>query len=107
MPGGDLGRPFDAFVSELARDYPALDLVWLRQLARRHGSRAKLLLGATKTRAELGQDFGAGLYAIEIDWLRREEWAVEAEDVLWRRTKCGLHMSEAQRAAVADWMART
>lgn len=107
LPGGDLGRPFDAFVSELARDYPALDLVWLRQLARRHGSRAKLLLGATKTRAELGQDFGAGLYAIEIDWLRREEWAVEAEDVLWRRTKCGLHMSEAQRAAVADWMART
>ena len=107
LPGGDLGRPFDAFVSEMARDYPALDLAWLRQLARRHGSRAKVLLGATKTRADLGHDFGAGLYAIEVDWLRREEWAVEAEDVLWRRTKCGLHMSEVQRAAVAEWMART
>jgi glycerol-3-phosphate dehydrogenase len=56
--------------------------------------------------ADLGTDFGGGLYAREIDWLIAEEWACEADDVLWRRTKCGLHMTAEQRAAAADYIAR-
>ena len=47
--------------------------------------------------ADLGADFGAGLTAREIDYLMAEEWAQSADDVLWRRTKCGLPMT--QRAA--------
>ena len=57
------------------------------------------------TPADLGRDFGGGLYAREVDWLMREEWAVDADDILWRRTKCGLHMTAAERAAVADYVA--
>jgi len=34
------------------------------------------------------------------------EWAQTAEDVLWRRTKAGLAMTEAQRARVAEAMGR-
>jgi glycerol-3-phosphate dehydrogenase len=50
---------------------------------------------------ELGVHFGAGLTAREIEYLVQREWAVEADDVLWRRTKAGLHLDEAQRRAVA------
>ena len=53
--------------------------------------------------ADLGQDFGAGLTAREIDYLMDEEWARSADDVLWRRTKCGLPMTPAQRDAVAAY----
>jgi len=51
----------------------------------------------------MGQDFGAGLTAREIDYLMAEEWARSADDVLWRRTKCGLPMTLAQRNAVAAY----
>ncbi len=56
--------------------------------------------------ADLGQDFGAGLTAREIDFLVREEWARDADDVLWRRTKCGLPMTPVQRDAVAAYVAK-
>jgi len=54
--------------------------------------------------ADLGQAFGGYLYEAEVRYLMREEWAVEPDDVLWRRTKEGLHMSAAQRDAFAHWM---
>ena len=50
---------------------------------------------------DLGEDYGGGLTRAEIDYLIANEWARSADDVLWRRTKMGLHLSEAQRAAVA------
>jgi len=52
----------------------------------------------------LGRNFGAGLTQFEIEYLVAEEWAQTAEDILWRRTKCGLHMTPEQREAVAEWM---
>ena len=54
--------------------------------------------------ADLGEDFGGGLHEAELAYLMRREWAQTAEDVLWRRSKCGLHMSELQRSRVAAWM---
>ena len=53
---------------------------------------------------ELGRSFGAGLTQREIEYLVAEEWAETAEDVLWRRTKCGLHMTAPEALAVADFM---
>jgi len=105
LPGGDMAD-FGAFVAALAEAYPALDRGWLHGLARRHGTRIHGLLNGVGTAADLGSDFGGGLYAREIDWLMAEEWAMEADDILWRRTKCGLHMTPEQRAAVADYVAR-
>jgi glycerol-3-phosphate dehydrogenase len=52
------------------------------------------------TMADLGEHFGAGLTAAELGYLVESEWAVTAEDILWRRTKLGLHMTEAQRTSV-------
>ena len=77
----------------------------LRVLAHRHGSGLDDLLDGIRDEAGLGRHFGGLLYEVEARYLIREEWAVEPDDVLWRRTKEGLHMSEAQRAAFGRWMA--
>ena len=64
-----------------------------------------MVLGNAQSIDELGRHFGAGLTEREVEFLRAEEWATTADDILWRRTKCGLHMSEEQRAAVSQFMA--
>ena len=61
------------------------------------------MLGNAQSKADLGQDFGATLTEREIGFLQVEEWARTAEDILWRRSKIGLHMTAAQRQAVSDW----
>lgn len=105
LPGGDVpGASFEHLLADLARDYPALDGDYLRRLARRHGTSAYAVLGDARQPDDLGDDFGAGLTAREIDYLRAEEWARAPDDVLWRRTKCGLHMDDDSRRAVADYM---
>lgn len=101
LPGGDTG-PFDGFLADLVRAYPALDPGWLKGLARRHGSRAGAILAGVAAPGDLGRHHGGGLYGCEVDWLKQEEWASTADDVLWRRTKAGLHMSPAERRAFAE-----
>ena len=63
------------------------------------------LLEDVRTVADLGRHFGGCLYETEVRYLIADEWAVEADDVLWRRTKEGLHMTESQRLAFARWLA--
>ncbi|HEX6959140.1 MAG TPA: glycerol-3-phosphate dehydrogenase [Ferrovibrio sp.] len=107
LPGGDLGgMDFDTFAEDLTRRYPQFQPAWLRRLARRHGTSVPALLGDAKATADLSDNFGGGLYAREVDWLMRQEWAREADDVLWRRTKCGLWCSAADRERLTLWMAQ-
>ena len=54
---------------------------------------------------ELGTEVLAGLYVAEIEYLRREEWAQTAQDILWRRTKLGLHVWHGSEAELDDWLA--
>jgi glycerol-3-phosphate dehydrogenase len=106
LPGGDLDpNQLAALVAELAHERPGIGLGYLRRLVSRHGSRVRAVLGESRTDAELGLDFGAGLRAREVDYLRAEEWAVTADDVLWRRTKCGLHLGLEARRAVEAYLA--
>lgn len=95
---------FDRFVNGAAAAKPGLPKELVRVLARRHGTGLDDLLEDVRTVADLGQHFGGHLYEAEARYLVREEWAVEPEDVLWRRTKEGLAMSEVQRIAFAEWM---
>ncbi|MBA5845244.1 glycerol-3-phosphate dehydrogenase C-terminal domain-containing protein, partial [Escherichia coli] len=69
-------------------------------LAQAYGTRARRILKDARGAADLGQDFGATLTEAEIAYLRAEEWAVTAADILWRRSKRGLHMTDAEREAV-------
>lgn len=101
LPGGDFAVPdLYSLGEDLWRSHPFLDPAHAERLARTYGTRARQLLGGATTRADLGRDFGATLTEAEIAYLTREEWAETAEDVLWRRTKLGLRMTEAERAAV-------
>lgn len=103
LPGGD--RPYAEVVAELRATHPNLPAGALAQLARRHGSRALNLLAAMDDTHDLGCNFGGGLYQLEVEHFIRHEWAREADDILWRRSKAGLHMTPAERMAFADWLA--
>ncbi len=108
---GELGdaptfeEAFDRYVDSAASVKSGLPKELVRVLARRHGSGLDDMLEGVRTVADLGRHFGGMLYEVEVRYLIRDEWAVEAEDVLWRRTKEGLHMTAAERAAFARWMA--
>lgn len=108
LPGGDLasalGMPsrgpvqdFEAYVNHLQRRFPAQPTMLLHRLARAYGSRAPEILGDA-----LGAEIAPGVYEGELSYLRRNEWARSAEDVLVRRSKLWLHLTPAQRDAVAQ-----
>ncbi len=102
IPGGDLGpEGLDGLLARLAAERPWLPAPQRLRLARAYGSRVDWVLGAARTWTDLGRDYGAGLTDAELDHLRGHEWARTAEDVLWRRSKLGLHMTPSQRGAVA------
>ena len=105
LPGGDFpANGFDAQVKKLKDEYPFLDFAHARRLVRLYGTRAKTFLGLAKSNADLGKNFGADLYEAEVRYLAENEWAVTAEDVLWRRTKRGLRLTKEQAAALEEFM---
>jgi len=105
LPGGEFGASdFDGLLTDFKRRHPKLLVQWLARLLRRHGVLAAEILADARTEADLGENFGGGLCEAELRYLVANEWAREAPDVLWRRTKCGLHMTEAQRSRVAQFM---
>ena len=104
LPGGDIGRDFDDFVVELAREYPDLPRKLVQHYARLYGTRARELLGPARISADLGQHFGGDFYEREAAFLRETEWARQPEDFLERRTKHGLHLTRAQRDAFARFI---
>ena len=107
LPGGDFrGRGFAEVFDDCVRRHPGLPAPWLARLLRRHGTLADAVIGDASSRSDLGEDFGGGLFQREVDHLVAHEWAREDDDVLWRRTKCGLHMSPAQRSRVRDYLSR-
>jgi glycerol-3-phosphate dehydrogenase len=101
MPRGD----FVAFRTELVRRRPWLDQALLRRLARAYGTRVERLLGEASAVPDLGVEVVPGLYEKEIEYLRREEWAVTAEDILFRRSKLGLHIAADATKRLASWLA--
>ncbi|MGE0801553.1 MAG: glycerol-3-phosphate dehydrogenase [Lautropia sp.] len=115
LPGGDLsgtitvsGRPdvdIARFREALACRLPWLPAPLLARYVRAYGSRVPQVVGPAAALADLGAEIAPGLHEAELSYLVREEWAVSGDDVLWRRSKLGLHLDAAQRAAVDRWMA--
>jgi glycerol-3-phosphate dehydrogenase len=98
LPGGDLYPAFLDWLDELSQWLPAPTVL---RLSRAYGTRLKELIGKARRPQDLGRHYGAGLYERELEWLVEREYARTAEDVLWRRTKLGLHMSETEKKALA------
>eukprot|EP01037_Dinobryon_pediforme_P017317 gene17317-17508_t len=104
LPGGNMpDADFDRMLAGLRQRYRFLPELVSLEYARRYGTRATLLLkGATKI-DDLGHHFGGSLYEKEARFLIDEEWAKSAEDILMRRTKHGLHLTEAEKDAFTAW----
>ena len=107
LPGGDLpGGDFSAFLTALRQRYPFLPQPLSMRLARAYGTRVERVLGGARSLADLGRDLGAGLSEREVDYLVAEEFARAPEDILWRRSKLGLHGGAALADALAIHMAK-
>lgn len=101
LPGGDFGvHDVAQQIAELRRRYPFLESGWAERLVRTYGTVAARFLGDARTLADCGEHFGHGLTETEVRHLVANEWALTAEDILWRRTKLGLHLSADQQAAL-------
>lgn len=95
LPGGLLdGADFEEFSDILRAAYPGIEETLRFRLARAYGTRAVMILGSSGSPASLGRDLGAGLHESELDYLCHYEWARTAEDVLFRRSKLGLHLPQ-------------
>ncbi len=106
LPGGDIAdADFERFAAETARRFPFLPPAMARRMARAYGTRIERIVDGATTLAALGWDFG-GVTEAELDHLRRDEWAMTAEDALWRRSKLGLHLDAGVRADIAAWFER-
>ena len=92
LPGGDIaGADFEAFVALQIKKYPRQDKAVIRRLARAYGTRMDIILNAPP-----GRIYGKGLSDAELAYLVEAEFCMTAQDVLWRRSKLGLHLTPEQ-----------
>jgi len=106
LPGGNLGgASFDAFLADVRRRYPFLPEGTATRLAHAYGDRIERVIDGAASLAALGRDLGAGLSEREAAYLVDQEWALGAEDILWRRSKLGLHAPPGTRESLAAWLA--
>ena len=105
LPGGDMavGAGPD-LAADLAAERPGIDQEMIAGLIARHGTLCAEVLGDAQATADLGEVFGGGLTAREIEYMVAREWAQTAEDIIWRRTKAGLAMDEKARRAVETYL---
>ena len=87
-------------VKALRAGYPFLSAGHAERLVRAYGTRASSVLTGARNVADLGVGFGSDLTPAEVDYLRHDEWAETAEDVLWRRSKLGLELTQVERGYV-------
>ncbi len=105
LPGGRLeGCSVSEYVEQVHARRPGIPAAHIDALVRRHGDATLTLLGEAKTLDDCGLHFGHTLYANEVDYLCKREWALTSEDVLWRRTKCGLHLNSLQKQSLETYL---
>lgn len=111
LPGGDIaGGQFDRFAARFASAHSWLPAELAHRYARAYGTRAERMMGESRSLSDLGAELAPGLYERELAYLRDTEWARCADDVLWRRSKLGLHLApgtlDAVRSRIDAWFAQ-
>ncbi len=106
LPGGNFAVDgVLALRDQLIAQYPFLSERWAARLIRAYGIEAAEVLGDAKTKADLGRAFGADLTEREVMWLVEKEFARNAEDIVWRRSKLGLKLTTQEIDLLDEWMA--
>lgn len=106
LPGGDFAFEDRAgIIAQFKRDYPWMKAAVIDRLVRSYGTKVREILGNANSPLDLGQHFGGGLYAAELKHLVRHEFAQTGEDILWRRSKLGLHLGAQAEADIDAWLA--
>lgn len=107
LPGGDLPEAdFETYMAGFIGQRPWLPAQLARRYGRAYGSLAEPMLHGARGLADLGRDFGGGLYEREVVYLVEQEWARTADDILWRRSKLGLHVSRETVVSLEEWLAK-
>ncbi len=104
LPGGDF--PFsevEARIADMQRRYSFLTPRNVRRIFRAYGTEAEHMFDGARFAQDMGKSFGL-ISERELDYLKSHEWAQTAEDILWRRSKLGLHLSLEQQAALQQHM---
>lgn len=104
LPGGDFNYPRRQLAENLVAQYSWLPIKTANRYVSQFGTLAWQLFEGYESEANFGNHFGGGLYSREIDYCINNEFAKTAEDILWRRTKLGLYLSQEQQANVADYI---
>jgi glycerol-3-phosphate dehydrogenase len=105
LPGGDLtGGSFARFLRNVERRYPWLPEHLRKRYSRAYGTRIDHVIGRARSVADLGDEVVPQLHEREIEYLQREEWALMAEDILWRRSKLGLHLPASATDTLTSWL---
>jgi len=103
LPGGDFPHnDLDGLIEAIKTKLPNLDSRTHRRLALAYGAETFTIFDQGKK--PLGKNFGHGLYEIEVNWLIDEEWAENANDILWRRSKLGLYFTEDEKAVLDEFV---
>ena len=105
LPGGDFSvQSYQDLVEDLEKDYQFLASAHARRLIRQYGTYARRILNDASSYDDLGICFGSDLYEAEVIYLVNFEWAISAEDILWRRTKRGLKLTNRQAQVLDDYL---
>jgi len=106
LPGGDLvGGSAASHLEHLGATYSRIDGKVLAGLNRRHGGLTEEVLGDARIPADLGEHLGGGLYEREVLYMISQEWARNPDDILWRRSKAGLHMTTSEQMQSSEKLA--
>ena len=105
LPGGDIEQAnFDRFLAKLLREFPDKDAKQIKRMAMAYGTKIYTILGTADKRLDQGQEFGAGLWQAEVDYLIECEWAKTADDILLRRSKLGYFVTDKMRKELESYL---
>ncbi len=107
LPGGDIGKVrFADWQQHVLQQYAWLPATTAERMTHAYGTRIHQLLQACTQLTDLGRHFGHGLYQREVEFLLQQEWARNAEDIVWRRSKLGLYLGESETAALQAFVSQ-
>lgn len=104
LPGGEKMDTVEQLVQEILLQVTDAPESLAKRWASAYGTRVWNILGEATSVAQLGQHFGQGLYVREVDYLCRFEWVITSQDLLWRRSKLSLSMSNDEVASLDAYL---